>query len=149
MSVSIHIDPHSGGFCIGETILMPFEEKSSVNLKVGGLVTGVRDHNNGYEWLDIKGLNFAGEDAALSLCFHNGLFTQAQWSVQLVDALMEGGWPTKVAIDAEIEFVRESLGKWLSVRINDAPVSFPWASVWSGFDSKGFLASNGIRFLSA
>ncbi len=69
----------------------------------------------------------------------------ASWSVQLPNAPMDGGWPTREAIDAEVSFVRDVLANEMSLRTGVTP----WGAVWSCFDPKGFLASNGLRYRPA
>ena len=53
---------------------------------------------------------------------------------------MEGGWPTRDAIDKEVAFVRDILARGGLIR------KFGWGEVWSGYDAKSFIASNGLRY---
>lgn len=145
MATEFSIDRHTGTIRIGEaTSVAANQSKVDVVSWVGELATGFRDVGNGYEWLDLRKLTFGGHPAALSLCFHQGLLKQAAWSVQLPNAPVEDGWPTREAIDAELAFVRGTLDE-----MGVGTGHFSWGEVWSGFDEKGFLAANGLRYLPA
>ena len=145
MAAEFSIDRHTGTIRIGEvTSVAAHQPKVDVLLRVSELITGFRDLGNGYDWLDLRKLTFGGQPAALSLCFHHGLLSQAGWSVQLPDAPAEDGWPTREAIDAELAFVRRALDE---MGVGTGHLS--WGEVWSGFDEKGFLASSGLRYLPA
>lgn len=116
--------------------------KTEVSAQVGDLVEGARDHGNGYEWMYLGGLTFGGRPAHLALCFHTSRLQQASWSVRLPDASMEGGWPTRDAIDQEIAFVHRTLTDEMG--LDPGPQS--WGEIWSSFDAKAFMASNGLRY---
>ena len=58
---------------------------------------------------------------------------------------MEGDWPTREAIDAEVAFVRGVLAR-KGITVGELPQKFLWGEIWSIFDSKGFVAANGLRF---
>lgn len=104
------------------------------------------DHGNGYEWLMFHKVNFGGQPCGFALCFHQGLLTEIRIGVSLPNAVTEGGWPTKDAIDKEIAFAKAELGRQLSRPFNSDYESFPWGEVWSQFDPKGFQASAGLRY---
>lgn len=148
MRTQVTIDPQTGSLGVGNFRIEPLQSKSEVEPQIAPLVEGTRDHGNGYEWLYLGGLTFGGQPALVGLCFHDGRLEQASWDVQLPDASMEGGWPTRDAIDKEVAFVRGILaGDGMDVRQGAA--EFPWGEIWSGFDAKGFLASNGLRYRTA
>jgi hypothetical protein len=132
---------------VGEVRLERGHRRSGVEALVSALVSGERDHGNGYAWLYLRGLSFAGCDAGLSLCFHHGRLSMASWSVTLPDAVLEGGWPTREAIDQEIAFVRAALAREIGYAPGERRMDFDWGEIWSEFDPKGFLASNGLRYL--
>jgi hypothetical protein len=145
MSYNFCIDRKTGSARIeGLTEIVPGQDKSDVEQRVAPLLSGTQDHGNGYQWLYLKGLSFGSQPCGLGLCFFRGKLHEISWSVNLPDAHMEGGWPTRVAIDQEIEFVRRELERQLGCRPERA--CFPWGQVWSAFDEKGYLASNGVRY---
>ena len=145
MGTEITIDPLTGILGLGDARLRPLQSKSEVEPQIAQLLQGSRDHGNGYEWLYLSGLTFGRRPASAGLCFHAGRLEQASWNVQLVDAPMESGWPTREAIDEEIAFVRGILARG-GLNIGDNPKKFHWGEAWSSFDAKGFLASNGLRY---
>ena len=143
MVAPIFIDRATGNIQIGDlALLKPNDAKASVEPQIATLLAGSRDHGNGYEWLDLLGLTFGGEVAALSLCFHDARLCQASWGVQLPGVPMEGGWPSKKEIDDEISFVRKILAKEMGIK----PGKMAWGDVWCQFDSRGYIASNGLRY---
>ena len=148
MGTQLTIDAQTGSLSVGGVRLQPLQSKSEVEGQTALLVKGSRDHGNGYEWLFLGGLTFGGQPASVDLCFHDGRLEQASWSVQLPDAPMEGGWPTREAIDKEVAFVRGTLAQY-GLNIGDNPKKFSWGEAWSSFDAKGFLASNGLRYRAA
>jgi len=110
------------------------------------LYAGSRNHNNGYEWAFFKGFSFGGAPSGMSLCFKFGELVEAHWSVNLPGAEAEGGWPTKNAIDQEVEFVCSVLAKAFAPQHFSGHRVFSWGEVWSSFDPKGFMASSGLRY---
>ena len=146
MTTPFSIDPHTGSICVGEGIrLEPHQRKASIRPQVVDWLVASQDHGNGYEWLHLDGLSFGGQPAALALCFNHGRLDQVSWSVLLPGAAVQEGWPTREAIDAEIAFVRETLGA-SGLMAPAKPSTFAWGEVWSDFDPKGDLASNGLRY---
>ena len=140
MEPAIFIDRATGEIRIGDrALLKPNDAKTSVEPQIAGLLAGSRDHGNGYEWLNLRGLTFGGEVASLSLCFREGLLSEASWSVALGEA---GGWPTKKAIDREVSFVRNALANGMGIK----PGRLPWGEVWCLFDARGDAASSGLRY---
>jgi len=104
------------------------------------------DHGNGYEWLAFHHLTFNAKPCGISLCFHLGKLQEAHFGVALPNAPLEGGWPTREAIDAEISFMRQALAQSFSRSFSTGQEQFSWGVVWSAFDAKGFQASSGIRY---
>lgn len=143
MAIEFSIDRDTGSIRIGDIALLgPDARQATVQQQVDDLIVGSRDYGNGYEWLERGALTFGGRPAYLSLCFQNDALEQASWSVQLPDAATEGGWPTREAIDAEIAFVRRTLATEMGICAGH----LPWGEVWSNFDTKGFMAANGLRY---
>ena len=143
MVAKLSIARETGCVRIGDlAVLSSRHAKSAVEQTVGPLVNGSRNHGNGYEWLDLGGLTFGAQPAAVSLCFSSGLLEAMSWNVQLPDAPMESGWPTKEAIDSEVSFVRGVLLQEMGIELG----SQPWGELWSQFDPQGFMASNGLRY---
>ncbi|WEK57512.1 MAG: hypothetical protein P0Y52_13355 [Candidatus Brevundimonas phytovorans] len=147
MAPPISIDPKTGSICLGDSVrLSANDPKAAIEHKIAEWLHGSRNHGNGYEWLDLRGFSFGGHPAALSLCFHDDCLVQAAWGVQLPNAPSEGGWPTRKAIDDEVKFVRTTLTNMIEFKDGFGRSQFPWGEVWSDFDNKGFLASNGLRY---
>jgi hypothetical protein len=147
MNADLSFDPGTGAICIGDTTrLTAFQKKSTVQALVSPWVGGSRDLQNGYEWLQLRGLTFGRHPAGLSLCFHHGKLISVKWGVSLPGAPTEGRWPTQQAIDQEIAFVRQILAVLFQTELITGALEFSWGAVWSTFDSKGFLASHGIRY---
>lgn len=148
MGTQINIDPQTGSLSVGGVRLEPLQSKSEAEPQIARFVRGERDHGNGHEWLYLGGLTFGGQQASLGLCFHDGRLEQASWSVQLPNAPMEGGWPTREAIDEEVTFVRTVLAQE-GLAVDRFPIKFRWGEMWSSFDEKAFIASNGLRYRAA
>ncbi|WP_155006394.1 hypothetical protein [Sphingomonas hengshuiensis] len=143
MAPSFSIDQRTGEIRIGDTVVLKSgEQRTAVEPQVATLADSSRDHGNGFNWLHLRGLTFGGQPAHLSLCFHHNLLDRASWSVRLPNAETDGDWPTRDAIDAEIAFVRRTLTDEMGISAG----LFPWGEVWSSFDTKGFLAANGLRY---
>jgi len=143
MASSFSIDRQTGSIRIGDTVLLKSgEPRATAELQVSDLIDGSRNHGNGFDWLNLRGLTFGGRPARLSLCFHDSLLEQASWSVRLPDAGTDGDWPTQEAIDAEVAFVHRTLVHDMGIQVGQ----FPWGEVWSSFDAKGFMAANGLRY---
>ena len=147
MYADLSIDPATGTICIGDTVrLIASQDKSSVQALASQWLGGSRDLQNGYEWLQLRGLSFGKQPAGISLCFHDGKLMSAHWGVSLPGAMLEEGWPTQQAINQEIKFVRKVLVAMFQTELTDGGLVFPWGTVWSRFDLKGFSASHGVRY---
>lgn len=143
MPTPFSIDPGTGNIQIGETILLePRSRIATIEPMVADWLAGSSDMGNGYAWLNLTDLSFGGAPAGLALCFHDGRFEQASWNVDLPDATLEDGWPTREAIDAEIAFVRRTLATEMNISLGKTT----WGELWCDFDGKAFLASNGLRY---
>ena len=148
MTYSLSIDAADGSIIIGGVAgpVQAGAPREAVTELLAALATGHRDHRNGFEWFNYGPVEFEGQICHVSLCFHEGRLQQAAWSVTLPGAPMEGDWPTRAAIDAEVAFVRRALKKQLGKSLRSGEVAFAWGSVWSSFDPKGFIAANGLRY---
>lgn len=110
------------------------------------LVRGERDVGTGYHWLSLHRLSLGGAPAGISLCFHGQRLDMVTMSVDLPGATLEDGWPTQAAIDAEVAFMRRTLGAALGRTLSGGHARFGWGEAWARFDPKGFMASSGIRY---
>jgi hypothetical protein len=104
------------------------------------------DHRNGYEWLFFQGASFGAQPCGFALCFHLGHLTEIHFGVSLPDAKLEGGWPTREAIDREIAFVRRELASQCARTFQSGLEHFSWGIVWSQYDEKGGQATAGLRY---
>jgi hypothetical protein len=144
MPLAFSIDRDDGAMLVGDHRLSAGQSRRDVERLLAAQVKGGRDFGNGYAWLDLEGLSFGGQPAWLSLCFHHGRLSEASWSVALPGA--PEGWPTREAIDEEVEFVRAVLAQEIGFAPSGDSMTFPWGEVWSLFDPKGDLAANGLRY---
>jgi hypothetical protein len=143
MNPAITICSETGKVHIGDAVVLEsYQKRTQIEPLVAEWLSGERDHGNGYAWLYLRKLTFGGQPATLSICFHDGQFEAADWSVQLPDAPMKTGWPTREAINNELAFVRATLLKEMSI----SPGQQTWGEVWSDFDQKAFMAGNGLRY---
>ncbi len=145
MEPEILIDAQSGAIMIGEAHQLGggagIEETAAA---LGAFVRLRHDLGNGYEWLYLHGLRFGEHPAHLSLCFQRGRLDMANFSISLPGAGPD--WPTGAEIDAEIVFVREVLASMIGFDPAERSKVFPWGSVWSDYDPKAGIASNGLRY---
>lgn len=145
MAPEVSIDPITGVVRIGDLgTLSPWQDKASVNALLHSFASGSRDHGNGYEWLNFKHFSFGSHACALALCFLNGRLEAVHWSAVISEVPKDPDWPTRELIDSEVKLVSAVLDKQLGH--NWRRESFAWGRVWSCFDEKGFLASNGLRY---
>lgn len=100
----------------------------------------------GFEWLTFSGLTLNELPSTLSVCFADGEVAECHLSVNLPGAQMADGWPTRQAIDEEVQFVRNALGRQLGRTFDTGIEGFPWGSTWAHFDAKGGLATCGLRY---
>ena len=90
---------------IGPTLLL-----DEARAAFAPLVRGERDVGTGYRWLSLHRLSSGGVPAGISLCFHGQQLDMVTIGVDLPGATLEDGWPTQAAIDAEVAFMRRTLG---------------------------------------
>jgi hypothetical protein len=149
MALDLSIDRDTGVVLIGADLrLRAGDARPEARERLAALVRGKRDFGNGYAWVDLRGLAFGGYACAAGLCFFEDRLREVSWGVSLPGARLEQGWPTRDAIDEEIEFVLGVLRHQLSRGFEEGREVFPWGTVWSQFDPKGFTAGNGLRYAS-
>jgi hypothetical protein len=148
MTPSIHIDIADGSVKLlgSQHTICRGASQASVEAMLCEFQMGAVDHGNGYSWLNFHGLTFGEMPCGLALLFHQKKLTEVHFSVALPNAPLESGWPTRAAIDDEIEFVRKIFRAQLKRRFRNEPEQFRWGVAWSEFDSKGFRATAGIRY---
>lgn len=148
MAPSIQVSSADGSvklFDLGFVICRKMN-KANVKAMLSQFWTGEIDHGNGYSWSSFHGLTFGTMPCGLALGFHQGVLTEINLGVALPQAMLEGGCPTRQAIDDEITFVRKVFHDQLKREFGDNPEYFEWGIAWSGFDPKGFTASAVIRY---
>lgn len=120
--------------------------EADVKLQLHEFLRSESNHQNGYAWQMCRGFSLERESAGLALCFHLDRLIAVHVGVTLPGIRLEGGWPTKAAIDQEVAFLRTSLGRQLARSFQGSQEEFSWGTAWVLFDAKGFLASAGIRY---
>ncbi|MHB8971375.1 MAG: hypothetical protein ACYC3X_23810 [Pirellulaceae bacterium] len=105
------------------------------------------DHGNGYEWLTLHGMSLGGRPCSIALGFCGETLERVHWGVELPNAKLEKGWPTRETSEEEIAFVRNYLGEVFQRSFRTGQETFPWGVVWSTFDPKGYAASSGLRYV--
>jgi hypothetical protein len=121
-------------------------KKEAVRNALAALFRHEQAMGNGFEWLTFHNVTFGKQPCGFAACFKQGALTEVHFSVSLPTAKLEGGWPTREAIEEELAFVRSQLNAQLGTEPNDTSTAFPWGTVWSMFDPKGFQANSGVRF---
>lgn len=121
-------------------------DESQASAALGPLVVATIDHGNGYRWLQCKGLTLFSMPCGIGFCFDHGALRELHFGVALPGAVLEDGWPTRAAIDQEIGFMREHLGRVFARSFRTGREEFSWGVVWSAFDQKGYQASSGLRY---
>ena len=111
------------------------------------LMHGERDVGTGYHWLSLRRLSLGGAPAGISLCFHGQQLDMVTMGVDLPGAALQDGWPTQAGIDAEVGFMKRTLGAALGRKLAGGHARFDWGEAWARFDPKGFMASSGLRYL--
>lgn len=149
MRERLEIDPVDGALLLQPSgrSLHKGLAKADAEAQMAEFFKGTHDHGNGHAWSSLSGFDFGGMPCWLSVWFHDGRLHMVLLGVGLPGAEEEDGWPTQKAIDNEIAFVRRVLHKQLGRNVGNAPVAFPWGTVWSRFDPKGFMASAGVSYL--
>jgi hypothetical protein len=136
---SVHIVGIALALCKGTTCENTLSE-------LGPLFRAANDFGNGYQWLSFHQVTLGGQPCDFTLGFYLGKLEDAHFNVALPGAKMEGGWPTRRAIEEELAFMKKELAAQLGVKLGRHDVRFPWGRVWSTFDPKGFQASTGMCY---
>jgi hypothetical protein len=105
-----------------------------------------RDHGNGYEWLNFRGLLFGGKRAAMSVCFKAGHLQELNWNVELRSDPSDTSWPTPAENEQETAFMRKTLSAALKRSFSSGEERFAWGVAWSLYDKRGDTTSSGIRY---
>ncbi|MCO7461299.1 MULTISPECIES: hypothetical protein [Stenotrophomonas] len=148
-AVPMILDATDGSLRLGNlpALICPTLSLDEARVAFAALVSGERDVGTGYHWLSLHRLSLGGAPAGISLCFHGQRLDMVTMSVDLPGATLEDGWPTQAAIDAEVAFMRRTLGAALGCKLSGGHAHFNWGEAWARFDPKGFMASSGIRYL--
>lgn len=146
--VPMNFNPTDGSIQLGNlpALICPTLSQDEARIAFATLMHGERDVGTGYHWLSLHRLSLGGAPAGISLCFHGQRLDMVTMSVDLPGATLEDGWPTQAAIDAEVAFMRRTLGAALGCRLAGGHARFGWGEAWARFDPKGFMASSGIRY---
>ncbi|ENE1253464.1 MULTISPECIES: hypothetical protein [Stenotrophomonas] len=142
-------DATDGSIRLGNlpTLIGPTLSLDEARIAFATLMHGERDVGTGYHWLSLHRLGLAGAPAGISLCFHGQQLDMVTMGVDLPGAALENGWPTQAAIDAEVAFMKRTLGAALGRKLAGGHARFDWGEAWARFDPKGFMASSGLRYL--
>ncbi|CAM0119717.1 hypothetical protein [Stenotrophomonas sp. GD03958] len=147
-AVPMIIDSTDGSIQLGNlpTLIGPTLSRDEARVAFVTLMHGERDVGTGYVWLSLHQLSLGGAPAGISLCFFGQQLDMVTMGVDLPGATLEDGWPTQAAIDAEVAFMRRTLGAALGRKLAGGHARFDWGEAWARFDPKGFMASSGIRY---
>ncbi|MGF6460847.1 hypothetical protein ACVKU6_000559 [Stenotrophomonas sp. PvP086] len=147
-TLPMRLDPADGSIQLGHltTLICPTLSLEEARIAFATLMHGERDAGTGYHWLSLHRVSLGGAPAGISLCFHGQQLDMVTIGVDLPGATLEDGWPTQVAIDAEVAFMRRTLATALGRKLAGGRARFEWGEAWARFDPKGFMASSGIRY---
>lgn len=148
MQHAIALNVQTGAFSIGG-IAVAFEAglpRTTVAPAYAAYLHASRDHGNGFEWLDFRGLLFTGKPAAMSVCFKTGHLHELNWTVELRTDPSDISWPTPAENEREVAFVRKALSAMLKRPFSSGQERFSWGLVWSLYDKRGDTASSGLRY---
>lgn len=147
-TVPMKVNPTDGSIQLGTlpSLICPSLSLDEARIAFVTLMHGEHDVGTGYYWLSLHRLSLGGAPAGISLCFHGHYLDMVTISVDLPGATLEDGWPTQAAIDAEVAFMRRTLGAALGCTLSGGHARFNWGEAWARFDPKGFMASSGIRY---
>ncbi|MHC1653906.1 hypothetical protein ACODUL_11535 [Stenotrophomonas maltophilia] len=148
-TLPMRLDPADGSIQLGHltTLISPTLSQDEARAAFATLMHGERDVGTGYVWLSLHRLSLGGTPAGISLCFHGQQLDRVTMGVDLPGAALQDGWPTQAAIDAEVAFMKRTLGAALGRKLAGGHARFDWGEAWARFDPKGFLASSGIRYV--
>lgn len=147
-TVPMKVNPTDGSIQLGTlpSLICPTLSLDEARIAFVTLMHGEHDVGTGYYWLNLHRLSLGGAPAGISLCFHGQHLDMVTISVDLPGATLEDGWPTQAAIDAEVAFMRRTLGAALGCKLSGSHAHFNWGEACARFDPKGFMASSGIRY---
>ncbi|WP_189688231.1 hypothetical protein [Pseudorhodoferax aquiterrae] len=103
-------------------------------------------HGNGYSWEVFQNAGLGGQPCRFALGFHDDKLREISVGVSIPGTELENGWPTRAAIEAEVEFVRAVFSQQFCRSFSEGRVSFQWGSAWSMFDAKAVTATSGVRY---
>ena len=124
----------------------PGYSKSAAEAEREAFYNGGADHGNGVEWIYLDSLSFGGQPSALSLCFRQGRLVRVEWSVNLPDAELEEGWPTRGAMEKEIAFTRSAIAAQWNAAAFSGHERLPWGEICSKVDDQDPTAVSMIRY---
>ncbi|TIK69216.1 hypothetical protein E4416_04540 [Stenotrophomonas maltophilia] len=147
-TVPMNFNPTDGSIQLGTlpNLICPSLSLQEARIVFATLTHGERDVGTGYVWLSLHRLSLGGAPAGISLCFHGQYLDMVTMSVDLPGATLDDGWPSQAAINAEVAFMRRTLGAALGRTLSGGHARFGWGEAWARFDPKGFMASSGIRY---
>lgn len=105
-----------------------------------------RDHGNGYSWLCFSKVKFGLMPTSFNLCFLTDVLERITFSVALPNERLEQNWPTRESSEREVKFVRLQLNAQIQYDLTTNQTEYPWGSVYSYFDEKGFMAASGLHY---
>jgi len=147
MAYDLAVDPANGALTLaGWATIGAGQPRSALEPALRPLIKGELDHRNGYVWLTIGGLAFGGLPCTLGLCFNGGAVSEAGWNLEMPDAVLEHGWPTRETSDREVAFCRQVLAGQIGREVPEEGLAFAWGRLWCAYDDKGGTASTGLRY---
>ena len=147
MRPSLKIRPNDGAVTLGsDLVLVQGMDRARIEPLVSAFYKSATDMGNGYKWLMCHEAEFGGEACGFALCFLSDKLVEVHLGVSLPSIELIDGWPTKQAIDQEVNFTRREMQRQLGRTFASGHEKFKWGVVWSQFDPKGFQASAGVRY---
>ncbi|WP_374673093.1 hypothetical protein [Ideonella sp.] len=113
---------------------------------LGERVAAQRQGGTGYLWLSLAHVTFGGRPAGAGLCFRQDGLVMVTLGLSLPDDELSDSWPTEASSLRQMAFMSRELERQLNVTLTDGSASFPWGTVWSRFDPKGFMATAGVSY---
>ena len=122
------IDAADGRIQIGNlpTRIGPALSLDRARLAFAAWIQGERNVGTGYLWLSLQGLSLGGARAGISLCFRGQQLDMVTMGVELPGAELQEGWPTQATIDAEVAFMKRTLGAALGRTLAGGHARFDW-----------------------
>ncbi|MFC5430781.1 hypothetical protein ACFPTO_18545 [Paraburkholderia denitrificans] len=145
---ALSISPRDGSVYLrgANELLRRDTPKTFVATRLAPLIHRSINHQNGYEWIWLGHLTFAGLPCGLGLCFYAEELSELSFGVSLPAPELIDGWPNRATSEREIEFVREELKTQMNRSFDSGVEQFGWGSVWCLFDERGQQASSGLRY---